>query len=105
MPKEGNKLLNNGEKSMKVPFNIYTDLEYLLEKMSTCHNDKPKKSSATKINKHKPSGYLLFRHCSLDATKNKFDCYREKDCIGRFFKDLKEHATKIINYEKSEMIP
>ena len=25
--------------------------------------------------------------------------------MGRFCKDLKEHATKIINYEKQEMIP
>ena len=39
---------------MKVPFIIYADLESLLEKMSTCHNN-PKKSSTTKINKHTPS--------------------------------------------------
>ena len=50
------------EKSMKVPFIIYADLESLLEKMSTCHNN-PKKSSTTKINKHTPSGYSLFTHC------------------------------------------
>ena len=25
--------------------------------------------------------------------------------MEKFFKDLKEHATKIINYEKKEMIP
>ena len=55
---------------MKVPFIIYADLESLLEKMSTCHNN-PKKLSTTKINEHTPSGYLLFRHCSFDATKNK----------------------------------
>ena len=41
---------------MKVPFIIYADLEYLLEKISTCHNN-PKKSSTTKINKHTPTGY------------------------------------------------
>ena len=51
MPKENNKVLkyNHGEKSMKVPFIIYADLECLLEKMNTCHNN-PQKSSATKIN-------------------------------------------------------
>ena len=34
MPKEDNKILkyNNGEKSMKVSFTIYADLEPLLEK-------------------------------------------------------------------------
>ena len=51
MPKENNKVLkyNHGEKSMEVPFIIYADLECLLEKMNTCHNN-PRKSSATKIN-------------------------------------------------------
>ena len=32
---------------MKVPSIIYADLESLLEKMNTCHNN-PKKSSTTK---------------------------------------------------------
>ena len=41
VPEEGNKILkyNPGEKSMKVPFIIYADLEFLLEKMNTCHNN------------------------------------------------------------------
>ena len=47
----------------------------------------------------------MFTHCSFDATKNKLDCYRGKDCLERFFKDLEQHATKIINYEEKEMIP
>ena len=52
MPKEDNKILkyNHGEKSMKVWFVIYADLESSLEKMSTCHNNL-EKSSTTKINK------------------------------------------------------
>ena len=51
MPEEDNKILkyNQGEKSMKVPFIIYDDLESLLAKMNTCHNN-PEKSSTTKIN-------------------------------------------------------
>ena len=71
MPKENNKILkyNHGEKSMKVSFIIYFDLESLLEKMRTCHNN-PKKLSTTKINKHRPSGYSLLTHCSFEATKN-----------------------------------
>ena len=81
---------NHGEKSMRAPFVIYTDLECLLEKMSICHND-PEKSSTTKVNKHTPCGYSLFTHCLFD---------RIKDC-----EDLKEHVTKIINYETKEMIP
>ena len=81
-------------------------LESLLEKMSTCHNN-PEKSSTTKINEHAPSSYSLFTDFSFDKTKHKLDPYRGKDCMERFYKYLKEHATKIINNEKKkkEMIP
>ena len=56
MPEEDNKILkyNQGEKSMKLPFVIYADLESLLEKMNTCLNNF-QKSSTAKINKHTPS--------------------------------------------------
>ena len=41
MRKEDNKILkyNHGEKSIKVPFITYADLECLLEKISACHNN------------------------------------------------------------------
>ena len=57
MPRKDNKILkyNHGEKSMKVPFLIYADLECLLEIISTCHNNR-EKSTTTKINEHTPSG-------------------------------------------------
>ena len=64
-----------------------------------------KKSSTTKINKDTPSGYSFFTHCSFDITKNKLDYYRGEDCMKKFCLDLREHATKIIKYEKKEMIP
>ena len=54
--------------------------------------------------KHMPSGYSLFRNCSFDSTEKKPDCYKAEDCMERFCKDLREHAMKIINYEK-KMIP
>ena len=95
---------NHGEKSMKVPFIIYADLECLLEKMSTCINN-PNEPSTTKINKHTTSGYSIFTSCSFDESKNKLNYYRGKDCMKKFYKDLKEHATRIINYEKKKIIP
>ena len=88
---------------MKVPFIIYADLECLLEKMSTCINN-PNESSTTKINKHTPSGYSIFTHCSFDKSKNKLNYHRGKDCMKKFCKDLKEHATRIINHEKKKII-
>ena len=58
MPNKDNNILkcNNGENFMKAPCNIYADMESLLEKISTCHNN-PNESSAIKINKYGPSGY------------------------------------------------
>ena len=89
---------------MKAPFIIYADLECLLEKMSTCINN-PNESSTTKINKHTPSGYSIFTSYSFDESRNKLNYYRGKDCMNKFCKDLKEHATRIINYEKKKIIP
>ena len=95
---------NQGEKSIKLPFAVYADLECLLEKMSTCYNN-PEKSSTTKINKHTPSGYSIFTHCSFNKSKNKLNFYRGEVCKKTFCKDLREYATKIIKYEKKDMIP
>ena len=106
MPTKDNNIINynHGEKSMKVPFILYADLECLLEKTSTCINN-PNESSTTKINKHTPSGYSIFTSCSFDESKNKLNYYRGKDCMKKFCKDSKEHATRIINYEKKKIIP
>ena len=58
MPNKDNNLIkyNQGDKSLKLPFIIYADLECLLTKIDTCQNN-PDLSSTTKINQHIPSGY------------------------------------------------
>ena len=65
MPTKNNNIIkyNHGEKSMKLPFVIYADLECLLEKMSTCINN-PNESSTTKIISihHRVIQYLLIVH-------------------------------------------
>ena len=78
---------NQGEKSIKSRFIIYAYLECLLEKINTCYNN-PEESSTTEINKHTPSGYSLFTHCSFDKTKNKLDYYRGEDCMKKFCLNL-----------------
>ena len=105
MPTKDNNIIkyNHGEKSMKLPFLIYADLECLLEKMSTRQNN-PNKSSTTKIKKHTPTVYSIFTSCSFDESKNKINYYRGDNCMKKFCKDLREHAMKIINYEKERMV-
>ena len=53
IPDEDNKILKYipGEKSLKVPFIIYVDLECLLRKINTCQNN-PEKSYTEKKAKH-----------------------------------------------------
>ena len=72
MPSNDNNLIryNQGEKSLKLPFVIYADLECILEKISTCYNN-PNLSSTTKINQHVPSGYFIFTNCTFDKSYNK----------------------------------
>ena len=70
---------------MTVGFIIYADMDSLLEKLSTCHNNS-KKSSTNKINKYTPSGYSLFTHCSFDVTRNNLNYYRGQDCMKKFVK-------------------
>ena len=105
MPNKDNNTIEFNQKDYgKAPFVIYVDLECLLEKISTCYNN-PEESSTTEINKHTPSGYSVFTNCLFDERKNKLDYYREEDYTKKFCKDLRKHATKIINCNKKEVIP
>ena len=103
MPNEGNKILKYiyGEKSLKVPFMTYVDLECLLEKIHSCQNN-PEKTPTEKKAKHTPSGYSWFTCCSFDASKNKLGYYRGKYNIEMLCKDIRDQAMKIINYEKKK---
>ena len=106
MPNKDNNILkcNHGENFIKAPFIIYANLESLLQKIRTCHNN-PNESSTIKINEHTPSGCSLFTYCSFDNTKNSLSYFRDQYSMKKFCKDLKEHTTKIINCEKKEMVP
>ena len=75
---------------MKASFINYDDLESLIEKMSTCHNN-----PEAKINKHTVSGFSYFQY-SIDPKKHKLNFYGGKVCMKNFSKDWKEYASEII---------
>ena len=101
IPNEDNKILkyNHGEKSLKVPFTIYVDLESLLVKMYYCQNN-PENSYTEKKAKHTPSGYSWFTCWLFDASQNKLGYCRGKKCMKKLCKDFRDQVMKIINYEK-----
>ena len=84
MPKWFEKILkyNPGEKSIKAPFAIYIDLQCLLKKEQSCHNN-PEQSYTEKKAKHDPSGWARVTKCSFDEKENKLDYYRGRDCIDK----------------------
>ena len=56
------------------------------------------------ISKHPAFSYSLITHCSFNSNKNKHDYYRGEDCKKIVCKYVIKHVTKIINYEKIEML-
>ena len=74
MPKEDEKILkyNHGEKSLKVSFIIYIDLQCSQKVIGFCLNN-PEKSYPERKPKHEPSVWAMTVKCLFYATKNKYD--------------------------------
>ena len=106
MPTKDNNTLkyNYREKSLKAPFAIYADLECLLIKERFRQNNLNESYTERKA-KHEHSGYSLSLISTFNSKENKHSVYRGRDSIEKFCKDLKELATKIINFKEKDMIP
>ena len=50
-------------------------------------------------------GYSMSTICEFNEIKIKYDAYRSKGCMKQFCESLKEHAAKIINFQKKKMAP
>ena len=86
MPSEDTKVLefDQYQKSDKVPFIIYPDLECTIEKIDGCKNN-PENSSTTKVSEHIPSSFSMSTISSFRSIENKHDTYRGKDCMKKHF--------------------
>ena len=105
IPTESNKILkyNYGEKSLRLPFVIYADLECLLLKQQSCQNN-PNKSYTERKAIHEPCRYSINLVSSFDYEQDEQRFYRGKDCIKRFCCKLKELCLKVVNCEQKEII-
>ena len=103
MPSEDTKVLksNNYQKSDKVPFNIYADLECIIENIDGCKFN-PENWSTTKVRRHILSGFSMSTIPSFRYIENQHDICGGKDCIKKFCWFSREHAMKIINFKKKE---
>ena len=101
MPKWVEKITkyNHQEKSLKAPFTIYLDLECLLKKVHSYHNNFEKIFTERKA-MYEPLSWAIFTKYSFDETENKLDYYRGIDCIKKLSEKLKDHVSKIINYKE-----
>ena len=67
------------------------------------------KNNSEKPYTMKESGHILWRYSmstiqAFDGIQNKHDVYRGEDCMEKFHESLREHAVKVVNFEKKEMI-
>ena len=49
-------------------------------------------------------GYSMSTIWTFDGIENKHDVYRREDCIKTYCESLREHARKIINFEKKKIV-
>ena len=104
MPSEDTKILefNQYQKSDKVPFIIYADLEFIIKKIDGCKNN-PENSSTTKVSEHIPSDFSISTISSVRSIENKHDVYRGKDRMKKCCELLREHVMEMINFKKKKM--
>ena len=104
MPSEDTKILelNQYQKFDKAPFIIYADLECLIEKTDRCQNN-PENSFTTKVYECISSVFSMFTVSSFKDIENNHDVYRGKDYMKKFCESLREHAKKIICFNKKKM--
>ena len=66
-----------------------------------CKNNH-EKSSTTRGGEHILSGFSMTTVLSFKDIKNEHHAYLDKNCMKRFFKSIREHAMKIVNFEKKK---
>ena len=99
MPSEDTKVLefNQYQKFDKAPFIIYADLDFLIERINGSKNNSENLFTA-KVIEQIPSGVSMFSISSFKRIENKHDPFRDKDCMKKFCKSIRELAMKIINF-------
>ena len=67
----------NHQRSDKAPFIIYSDLQFIIEKIDGYKNN-PENLSLGNVSKHIPPGFSIVTILSVKSIENKHDVYRGK---------------------------
>ena len=76
----------------------------MIKKVDGCKNN-PEKSSTIKVGEHFPCRHSMSAIWTFNGKENNHNVYRGKNCMKNFCESLREHAMKIINFEKKKIIP
>ena len=104
MPSEDTKILESKQyrKSDKTPSIVYADLESLIKRTDGCKYNS-ENSSTNKVGEHMPFLRSISTIWTFDAIENNYNKYRNEDSMKKFCEFLREHAMKIINFEKKKI--
>ena len=105
MPEKGTMLkFKNNERSEKVPFIIYADMEALIKPIQNCQPN-PESSYTKKNQKHDPISFSYCIKCFDDNVfKPVLRSYTGEDAIEKFVEWIEEDVKKIANIPDVEMI-
>ena len=62
----------------------------------------PDKSSTTKVNEGIPSGFSMSTTSLFKDMGNKYDVYRDKDCMKKFCEYLRKNVMNIVISKRKE---
>ena len=104
MPDEGENILyyKEGEKSIRVPFVMYGDLEAVLEPVLGVEGN-PDQPFEQDVNRHVPCGAALYTKFAHGELKRSMMQHRGEDCVKVFCKTMKERVYQAVRYKKKGM--
>ena len=94
LPEEGSKIsFKNHNRSMRVPFMVYADFEYVQPQLSTCQPNS-EKSYTKQYKKHIPSGFCYHIKCFDDALYSEEPVTFEKNLTMSMLHKYYRHTWK-----------
>ena len=94
---------NQNKETDTLPYIIYADIESVIKKIDGSANN-TKKSSGSKLGQRIPWWYSMSTVWEFDHIENKHILYCRKENKKAFNSRPREHARKILNFEKKKVL-